>query len=563
MNFPREARRCRHFVLAIAAIFPTNNAAADDSVAESVNHTTLSGGSAAVLSPSLLETSGAVIGSITIDSRNIFDLDNPEDNKALFRLANRIHIKTRWNVIQQQLLFKPGESFSAQALEESERIIRAKRYIHEVSIRPVHHEDGVVDINVDTTDTWTLIPRLSVSRSGGKNKGALGIKEQNLLGTGAAIEVMFRTDVDRDSRILKYKDSNLGNSWYGLELDYQNNSDGHFRYFQIGKPFYSLNSRMAHGVSVLSRDSIGTFYDRGEIASEYREEEAAYELHRGWSKGLQNGWTRRYSAGLAYEDHRFSAVPDSEYPLAIVPQDRELLSPFFGVEIVEDHFEKSKNLDQINLVEDRFLGTRLSARIGVAREGFGSDRDAWLLDLGAQTGIGSSQSSSLLLASALGGRLEPGGVRNAKLDLSARYYKHQSAHRSLFMGLTATFGKNLDLEDYLLLGGDNGLRGYPLRFQSGDKRMLFTIEQRYFSDWYVFRLFHIGGAAFFDMGRAWGDSPLGTTNNKWLKDVGIGLRIGSGRSGVGRMIHIDLAVPLDDNDDIDDVQILVSTKRGF
>ena len=563
MKYPRQAGRCSRIVGAIVVILPMTSALADESGADSANFTALSGGSATLLAPALLEASGASIGVVTINNRNIFDLEDPKENKSLFRLANRIHITTRPDVIEQQLLFEPGESFSAQALEESERIIRTKRYIHEVSIQPVRHENGVVDVNVETTDTWTLMPRLSLSRSGGQNKYALGIKEQNLLGSGTAIQLMFKSDVDRDSRILKYNDQNLGNSWYGLSLDYQDNSDGYVRFLEVGKPFYSLNSRNAQGLSYLNRDSTGTFYDRGEIVSEYQEKEAAYGLYRGWSKGLQNGWTRRYSAGLAYEDHRFSAVPDSDYPLSVVPQDRELLTPFVAVEIVENNYEKSKNHDQINTVEDRFLGTRFSARLGVAREDAGSDRDAWLMHVGAQTGIGDSSSNSLLLASALGGRLEKGGVRGARLDLSAKYYRQQSDRRRLYVGLAATYGKNLDLDEYLVLGGETGLRGYPLRFQTGDKRVLFTVEQRYFTNRYLFRLFHVGGAVFFDMGRAWGDSPVGVSDNPLLKDIGVGLRFESGRSGLGRMIHVDLAMPLDDNDGIDSVQILVSTKKGF
>ncbi|HYC09590.1 MAG TPA: hypothetical protein VEC10_08140, partial [Steroidobacteraceae bacterium] len=53
-----------------------------------------------------LEASGAVIGKIIIDNENIFDLDNPQDNNGLFRLADRLHIKTRAGVIRKQLLFR-------------------------------------------------------------------------------------------------------------------------------------------------------------------------------------------------------------------------------------------------------------------------------------------------------------------------------------------------------------------------------------------------------------------------------------------------------------------------
>ena len=503
------------------------------------------------------------IGEVTIANSSIFDLDNPAENKALFRLANRVHVTTRPDVIKQQLLFAPGEPFSANALAESERIIRANRYIQAVSIQPVRQENGVVDINVETRDVWTLMPKLAFSRSGGESDAAIGVKEMNLLGSGAAIEVLFKSDVDRDSRILKYTDRNLGNSWYGLQVDLADNSDGHTAFVEIGKPFYALDSRSAQGFSVRNTDSVNTFYDRGEIASEYRDQGSAFEIYRGWSKGLQKGWTRRYTVGLAYDEHQFSAIADSGYPLSVVPQDRQLLTPFVGIEIVEDHYEKSRNHDQINRIEDRYLGSRMSARLGVARADAGSDRDAWILRAAAQTGFGSSEASSLILASALGARIEAGGPRNLALELDASYYRRQSDRRLLYMGLSGTYGHKLDLDQYLELGGDSGLRGYPLRFQTGDKRALLTIEQRYFTDWYPFRLFHVGGAAFFDIGRTWGDTPIGPSGSQLLKNVGVGLRIASSRSGLGRMIHVDLAFPLDDNDDIDDVQFLVSTRKSF
>ena len=114
-----------------------------------------------------------------------------------------------------------------------------------------------------------------------------------------------------------------------------------------------------------------------------------------------------------------------------------------------------------------------------------------------------------------------------------------------------------------MLGGDTGARGYPLRFQTGDKSLLFTVEQRYFTDWYPFRLFHVGGALFFDVGRTWGNSPVADSSKELLSDVGFGLRLASSRSGLGRMIHIDLAFPLSNSSDIDGVQFLVSTRKSF
>jgi hemolysin activation/secretion protein len=127
----------------------------------------------------------------------------------------------------------------------------------------------------------------------------------------------------------------------------------------------------------------------------------------------------------------------------------------------------------------------------------------------------------------------------------------------------ATYGRNLDLDNQLLLGGDNGLRGYPLRYQGGDRRLLLTVEERFFSDWYPFRLFHVGAAAFFDAGRAWGEAPLSSPSLGLLRDVGLGLRFGNSRSGLGNVIHVDVAFPLDGDPSIEAVQLLVQTKVRF
>ena len=93
--------------------------------------------------------------------------------------------------------------------------------------------------------------------------------------------------------------------------------------------------------------------------------------------------------------------------------------------------------------------------------------------------------------------------------------------------------------------------------------MLLTIEQRYYTDWYPFRLFRVGGAIFADVGRVFGDNPVTGPNLGWLKDVGVGFRFAPTRFGSKRVVHLDLAFPLDGDPTIDDVQILLEAKRSF
>ena len=516
-----------------------------------------------ILEPSSLDLPGVSIGTIAIINNNVFDLANPAENKAFYRVANRLHIITRKTVIEDQLLFQTGDPFSSQILEESERLLRSNRYIQSASVKPTRVENGVVEIDVVTSDAWSFQPELSLARSGGVNKGAIALREINLLGSGMGLEAQYRTEVDRSTYAVRFWDRNFGHSRYAFNTYLANNSDGHATHLQIAKPFYSLHSRDARGLSVIDDNRVGSFYDRGEQVAEYNDESNQSTVWFGWSKGLIGDWTTRYTAGITYDEHRFSAVTDSIFTTVIIPEDRKFVYPFVGIELVENKFEKTSNRDQINRAEDRFLGTRLSARLGLANSGLGSDRNAWIFRAAAQTGFGSSKTSSLLLAAAVGGRIESGTARNASLEVSAKYHRRQSDHRLFYVGMTGTFGSNLDLDQHLELGGDNGLRGYPLRYQTGEKRMLLTVEQRYFTDWFPFRLFNVGGAVFFDVGRAWDDDPVGPQVKDWLKDIGFGLRLGNTRSGLGRMTHIDIAFPLDGDSNIADVQFLVSTRESF
>jgi hemolysin activation/secretion protein len=234
-----------------------------------------------------------------------------------------------------------------------------------------------------------------------------------------------------------------------------------------------------------------------------------------------------------------------------------------GLEMVQDQFETASNRDHIGKTEDFFLGARLSASFGWSDESLGADRDALVYSAKASRGFGSLEKNALLLSASADGRVESGHAVNSLFNADARYYHTQSEKRLFFATLSATAGHELDLDNPVQIGGDSGLRGYPLRYQSGDSKMLFTIEQRYFTDWYPYRLFRIGGAIFADAGRVWGDNTQGERRFGWLADVGFGLRFAPTRSSASKMIHLDIAFPLGGDSSIDTVQFLLESKRSF
>ncbi len=515
------------------------------------------------IDPSEVEADGAVIGKITIVNRNIFDLSNPLEDKWLYRWANRLHIITKPHVIETQLLFNQGEPYSVRLSDESERILRQNSYFSDASIKPVHVEDGVVDVEVETIDVWTLNPELSLGRSGGENRIGIGIEEQNLLGRGIKLGANYKSNIDRDTLSLSYLDRNLLNDRYVLGANFADSSDGFYRQFQFGKPFYALDRQRAGGIFYSRGEQIDQLYDRGNVVAEFNHEFDYNEASFGISRGLQNGWVRRYSFGIAYENHEFGETPDALLPIAIIPDDREYLYPFLDFQLIEDQFETTVNFDQIHRTEDRFLGTSLNVRIGYSSNSAGSSANAWHYRAGFRNSLIVTQHTSLTIGASLSGRWEDGSAQNALLSGLLRFHRRMGKRQLFFARLSGTVGENIDVDNPLYLGGDTGLRGYPLRYQNGESKALLTLEQRFFTDWYPFRLVHVGAAVFFDAGRTWGESPVGAPNLGVLKDVGFGLRLGNTRSGHGRVLHIDIAFPLDGEDNIDRVQILIDAKSSF
>jgi len=249
--------------------------------------------------------------------------------------------------------------------------------------------------------------------------------------------------------------------------------------------------------------------------------------------------------------------------VSLIPEDRRFLYPWVQFDLIQDDYVRMINHDQIVRTEDFYLGTSFSTRVGFAASSFGSSSSALLFQTSASTGLGGDGRSLTLLFWDFSGRVTEGALYNGVMDASVRYYNKESKNWLFFTALSGTKGWRLDLDNQITLGGDSGLRGYPLRYQDGTERALFTVEQRYFTDWYVFRLFRVGGAVFFDAGRTWGRAPLAAPSLGLLTDAGFGLRIGNARSGLGNVIHVDLAFPFNGDPTIKRVQFLVQTEHSF
>lgn len=509
-----------------------------------------------------LEAAGAVIGKVRIDNQNIFNLEDPKENNALFRLANRLHIPTRPSAIRRSLLIRSGERVSQRRIEESERLLRSYPFLYDVSIRPVAYRDGVVDIEVRTRDTWTLQPGVSFSRSGGSNRTGFLLKEQNLFGSGVAVGLSRESTVDRSSREFEIRHSQLFGNWTAFEFKTASKSDGSARSFSLARPFYALDTRWALGVSTGRFDQIDSIYTNGDIVGQYRHQQQSGEVFGGWSNGLVGGWVQRFSVGLGYQEDAYQIDPTRPAP-ARLPPDQTLAYPFVRYEVVEDNYVKVINRDTIGRPEYVARGFSSQVQLGRTSSGLGSTRDLWVYSGAASKGFRTGSGGDLLGGITLSGQYGDGRGERQFYGATVRHFLPHGSRGLFYAAAAVDAVRNPLAPDQLLLGGDNGLRGYPLRYQSGNQRVLLTLEERVYTDWYLFQLIRVGGAVFFDLGRAWGGPFENLANPGWLRDLGFGLRLLNDRTSSRNVVHVDLAFPLDPDANIKKVQFLVKTYLTF
>jgi hypothetical protein len=374
---------------------------------------------AALPTPEELEAAHAVVGSIDIYAGDVFDPDVPGESGWLYRTANTLHINTRPSNVRAQLLFKTGDLYSHRLVQETERILRANDYLYDARIEVQTWDGHTVGLAVHTRDNWTLNPGINFSRKGGENKSSLQLVEKNLLGTGQQLEFDWGKDVDRNHLTFQYTNPHFFSPWTRLAVSYSDATDGETKFLRLEQPFYALDTRRAGGTYLFDSLRNDSRYVLGHEVGQFEHREEYYEGYGGLSQGLHDGWVTRWTLGATYQRDRFATVPDE--PLAgPLPDDREFVYPWVGVELVQDDYQVRVNQDQIERTEDVLVGWRAGGRVGFAPESLGSTSDALIFSGYVHDGIDLRPDESLFGSLDLSGRLEGGTLRDAVLNAEVR-----------------------------------------------------------------------------------------------------------------------------------------------
>lgn len=470
------------------------------------------------------------------------------DMTLVFRAANFLHIDTKESVIRREMLVQEGDLADPRLLEESERNIRKLPYVREVTITTAPAGPDEVDVIVSTRDTWTTQPRASFASGGGTQKSSFGLVESNVLGYGKQIRLLYRSGIDRSSSLVGYDDPRLLGSRWTASGTYQDTSDGRAAQGILEYPFFSFATPWAGGGSYVTRreenrifDHFGTEISRFRRRGESLLTKAAHRLEISDADVV-------HRLGVFYRrmEDTFPQPPAGANP-TLVPVNRRQSEPGLFYHREEVQFVKEKHFDVFDRPEDFNLGNIFDAEAGYSSKVLDALVDEPIVRFSDRQGFDFGPGSKAFVFGLITGRYQNGDVRNAVLDLEGISYTRVNLllEHNVVSHLKLDLARNLDRDTQLILGNDNGLRGFDTRQFAGEKRFVFNLEDRVFFVNDLFHLLSLGAVVFFDSGYVW-DRNQGVDFRRMATSVGLGFRVDALRAAGEALFRLDLAFPITD-----------------
>ncbi len=479
--------------------------------------------------------SQAKIGNIYIDRRDVFD-STRSDWFFAASLANSLHVITKKYVIDDELLFGPGDIIEEDLFQETERNLRSTGFFTNVRIELDSTGPDLYDVYVVTQDKWSTNPNILYGTGGKSTNYGLRMKEENLAGTGTIIslEGLYRTENNIGWQgIGEIKQRRVFRTDFSLWFRLMGHKYRTEQNLLIQVPYRTLSTEYAYGLDLSNNfgyDFLYTSIDKKELMP-FHERKARAWFSMAWKKQ-----DRVFFTALAELDdvdrmkREFRRAYDNS---------GKILLAFSSVS--EDYI-KTSNVNYFN-VEDIPIGGWGTAVLGKTFS-LGNGGESFYY-LGAQ-GEKSVLWGDLYLFGQLTGStafgtydaaytyqefLGLGFYRIADFILGAARVRQQTVW-------------NWDRLRQLILDNETGLRGYSVNDLQGDNRFIANFELRFFPDITIW-IAKLGGTLFFDTGTAWRqNTKLG--NTRWHSSAGFGIRVENMKAtGTTALFRIDFAYNFD------------------
>ncbi len=485
------------------------------------------------------------VGKIKIESDNVFDLSDPTYNRVPYTWANKIHVITQPAFIRGEILFKEGDIYDENLLKESERILRTRRIFRYVTISPQQPVEGKVDVLIQTTDVWTTTVQTSYGTAGGKDFYEIGFLERNFLGNGHTFGAFAKQNIDRFVKGFTYGNPHvLGTAWESF-FGYGQDQKGRDWEGRLEKPYKSILTKHSVGASVRKTEDEDRLFENGDEIASFNHDRVIVRAFVSWA--LENAPERAHRIGTAFEGREDDFFDFESVVPRPSPQDRNVNAVLATYQYKQNQYEKIRGIRTFDRDEDFNRGWDMRMGVGPSLESLGSTRDGVVGRAEAEKNWrvwGNHLFSSYFR---FGGRHENGRLVDSGVRTNGQYTILNWWNENVVsLRGEGTFGINLPPDKQLLLGGENGLRGYSVRQFSGNRKIIITLENRriLLYDW--LNLVNLGWAVFADTGGVWKEHQK-ISRNGFRSDVGAGFRFSPSRSFDPSLIRADVVYALNDN----------------
>ncbi|WBL21440.1 hypothetical protein [Zunongwangia sp. HRR-M8] len=199
---------------------------------------------------------GKTIRDIKINSLDPFGYSEKDTTvhptKGIQKIGNVLHARTKSFTVRGLLLIEKNTKLDSLQILESERVLRAQKYIRRALIRPVllDEDPNSVDLYVYVLDSWSL----SVDGDISSHKGELRLREYNSFGLGHRTTLAYKQGYDDEIGIgytIGYRAQNLFYTYINAEALRDLEVDKSYKnYASIDREFYSPYARWAGQISI-------------------------------------------------------------------------------------------------------------------------------------------------------------------------------------------------------------------------------------------------------------------------------------------------------------------------
>lgn len=481
---------------------------------------------------------GRRVDEVLIAAEDVFAPSDPWPT-----LLNVFHTKTREAIIRREVLIRPGETWTAERIAETERILRRLYILAVVKLVPVKGQDGGVALLVVTKDRWSLRLNSEFTLIGPLLQYLrLRPTEMNFLGRNQQLAVDFIMKLDTIALGETFTERRL----FGTSFSFREDAalvlnrrsgapEGTFGAVTFGLPLITLDQEW--GFSVNGSWNVGprrvfrgadvwllpypTDGDAASVPYVYNARELAGEasVTRSFGRAFKidatlaaGAWLRQYTPPAhTLTDEQAAWLTATHLPRS---ETATYVSAF--TRMYSANFKVLHDLDTYQLSEDFQVGPLIQAGV---RWAVPTPWSSSFVELGAALRYRLYQWEDLLTLSVAGQtRLRPGlPPANNRLAFEVINYS-PPIYGGRFVTRVMFDVKADDLDNrVLLLGGSNGLRGaYPEQL-SGRNVVLANFEYRarpfeLLTNW-------VGLVFFYDVGSAFDSAPVLTHT------LGAGLRI--------------------------------------